>query len=149
MCAPDVVRVDLKHLCQLLRVSMRHSPHAGVSHSLVKKARLCNGVTGTTNEGSGRQSTPVRGSGRRKDSAQLSAVTSKTPPGRSPKGRSRKNREAGDQETLGGNDMGSGEESWENVPESAYELLYRCLDLNPATRITADQALSHPFTINR
>jgi serine/threonine protein kinase len=32
-----------------------------------------------------------------------------------------------------------------DVPESAYELLDRCLDPNPYTRITADQALEHPF----
>ncbi|EDO33825.1 predicted protein [Nematostella vectensis] len=31
------------------------------------------------------------------------------------------------------------------VPDSAYDLLERCLDLNPSTRITASEALSHPF----
>ncbi|XP_033105286.1 cell division cycle 7-related protein kinase-like [Anneissia japonica] len=30
-------------------------------------------------------------------------------------------------------------------PDSAYNLLYRLLDLNPATRITAEAALAHPF----
>ncbi|XP_065195512.1 uncharacterized protein LOC135826836 [Sycon ciliatum] len=34
---------------------------------------------------------------------------------------------------------------WCCVPDSAYDLLRRCLDLNPLTRITASQALSHPF----
>lgn len=33
----------------------------------------------------------------------------------------------------------------EYVPKSAYDLLERCLDLNPATRITASEALNHPF----
>lgn len=34
------------------------------------------------------------------------------------------------------------------VPNSAYDLLERCLDLNPKSRITASQALSHQFLIN-
>lgn len=34
---------------------------------------------------------------------------------------------------------------WNRVPDAAYDLLYRLLDLNPATRITADRALLHPF----
>ena len=35
----------------------------------------------------------------------------------------------------------------EGLPDSAYHLLYQCLDLNPFTRITAHQALSHPFIV--
>ncbi|XP_071949250.1 cell division cycle 7-related protein kinase-like [Antedon mediterranea] len=35
-----------------------------------------------------------------------------------------------------------------NFPDSAFNLLYRLLDLNPATRITAEEALRHPFLIN-
>ena len=31
------------------------------------------------------------------------------------------------------------------IEDSAYELLERCLDLNPHTRITATEALEHPF----
>lgn len=31
------------------------------------------------------------------------------------------------------------------IPDSAYHLLERCLDLNPFTRITASEALQHPF----
>ena len=34
---------------------------------------------------------------------------------------------------------------WDNVPLDAYDLLHRLLDLNPYTRITADEALKHPF----
>lgn len=34
------------------------------------------------------------------------------------------------------------------VPSSVYDLLERCLDLNPATRITASEALWHPFLRN-
>ncbi|XP_028394770.1 cell division cycle 7-related protein kinase-like [Dendronephthya gigantea] len=35
------------------------------------------------------------------------------------------------------------------VPASAYDLLERCLDLNPATRITANEALNHTFLQDR
>ena len=36
----------------------------------------------------------------------------------------------------------------EYVPRSAYDLLEKCLDLNPETRITANEALNHPFFQN-
>ncbi|NWH78672.1 CDC7 kinase, partial [Piaya cayana] len=34
---------------------------------------------------------------------------------------------------------------WDQVPDEAYDLLDKLLDLNPATRITAQEALLHPF----
>nr|XP_020831114.1 cell division cycle 7-related protein kinase isoform X3 [Phascolarctos cinereus] len=34
---------------------------------------------------------------------------------------------------------------WDQVPDEAYDLLDKLLDLNPATRITAQEALIHPF----
>ena len=34
------------------------------------------------------------------------------------------------------------------IEDSAYDLLERCLDLNPHTRITAAEALEHPFFKN-
>ena len=34
---------------------------------------------------------------------------------------------------------------WTTAPDEAYDLLKRCLDLNPLTRITATDALHHPF----
>lgn len=36
-------------------------------------------------------------------------------------------------------------ESWHHVPDSAYDLLYKLLDPDPSTRITADDALEHDF----
>ncbi|XP_056277004.1 cell division cycle 7-related protein kinase isoform X2 [Pseudoliparis swirei] len=36
-------------------------------------------------------------------------------------------------------------QGWDQVPDEAYNLLDRLLDLNPATRITAAQALQHPL----
>ncbi|XP_041658491.1 cell division cycle 7-related protein kinase isoform X3 [Cheilinus undulatus] len=40
------------------------------------------------------------------------------------------------------------ERGWDKVPDEAYDLLDRLLDLNPATRITAAQALQHPLFID-
>ncbi|CAJ1071880.1 cell division cycle 7-related protein kinase isoform X3 [Xyrichtys novacula] len=37
------------------------------------------------------------------------------------------------------------ERGWDRVPDETYDLLDRLLDLNPATRITAAQALQHPL----
>ncbi|XP_028988009.1 cell division cycle 7-related protein kinase isoform X1 [Betta splendens] len=37
------------------------------------------------------------------------------------------------------------ERGWDAVPDAAYHLLDRLLDLNPATRITAAEALKHPL----
>lgn len=37
---------------------------------------------------------------------------------------------------------------WDRVPNSAYDLLDKLLDLSPATRITAKDALLHPFFRN-
>lgn len=37
------------------------------------------------------------------------------------------------------------ERGWDRVPDEAYDLLDRLLDLNPASRITAAQALQHPL----
>nr|4F99_A Chain A, Cell division cycle 7-related protein kinase [Homo sapiens]4F9A_A Chain A, Cell division cycle 7-related protein kinase [Homo sapiens]4F9A_C Chain C, Cell division cycle 7-related protein kinase [Homo sapiens]4F9B_A Chain A, Cell division cycle 7-related protein kinase [Homo sapiens]4F9B_C Chain C, Cell division cycle 7-related protein kinase [Homo sapiens]4F9C_A Chain A, Cell division cycle 7-related protein kinase [Homo sapiens] len=36
-------------------------------------------------------------------------------------------------------------EGWNEVPDEAYDLLDKLLDLNPASRITAEEALLHPF----
>ncbi|XP_029381146.1 cell division cycle 7-related protein kinase [Echeneis naucrates] len=41
--------------------------------------------------------------------------------------------------------MEDDERGWDRVPDEAYNLLDRLLDLNPATRITANQALQHPL----
>lgn len=38
--------------------------------------------------------------------------------------------------------------SWSNVPDSAFDILRKLLDMNPYTRISADQALQHEFFSN-
>ena len=35
--------------------------------------------------------------------------------------------------------------SWQSLPESAFDLLERCLELNPLRRLSAAEALQHPF----
>ena len=35
--------------------------------------------------------------------------------------------------------------SWHSLPESAFDLLERCLELNPMRRLSAAEALQHPF----
>uniref|UniRef100_A0A3B4EXZ3 non-specific serine/threonine protein kinase n=1 Tax=Pundamilia nyererei TaxID=303518 RepID=A0A3B4EXZ3_9CICH len=45
----------------------------------------------------------------------------------------------------GGNDTEEDERGWDRVPDEAYDLLDKLLDLNPSTRITAAQALQHPL----
>lgn len=37
------------------------------------------------------------------------------------------------------------EQSWRHVPNFAFDLLEKLLDLNPYTRITAEEALKHQF----
>lgn len=37
------------------------------------------------------------------------------------------------------------DQGWDQVPNEAYNLLDQLLDLNPATRVTAAQALQHPL----
>ena len=39
-------------------------------------------------------------------------------------------------------------ESWDCVPDCVYDLLKLLLDLNPQTRLTASQALTHSFFID-
>nr|XP_008107467.1 PREDICTED: cell division cycle 7-related protein kinase isoform X2 [Anolis carolinensis] len=45
-------------------------------------------------------------------------------------------------------EKGADPKGWDNVPDEAYDLLDKLLDLNPATRITAKDALLHPFFRN-
>lgn len=41
--------------------------------------------------------------------------------------------------------MDNDELGWNRVPDEAYDLLDKLLDLNPSTRITAARALEHPL----
>ena len=47
-----------------------------------------------------------------------------------------------------GKGLGEKRECWRCLSDAAYEFLTRCLDLNPFTRFTAEQALAHPFLLD-
>ena len=139
VCVPETPQVDLKKLCQSLRTSLHRSSDSESFKSPSKRLRLCNGESVTPDNQPSKYSTPLTSSARRKGSKKSNVATSKTTPVRSPK----------PTKEVDSYKEPSSSSGWENVPESAYELLNRCLDLNPSTRITAEQALSHPFIDNR
>ena len=149
VCVPELRPVDLKHLCQSLHSSLRRSSVTASFKSPSKKTKLSNGQSVTPDTGVQRCSTPVRTSGRLKKPI---LNIKRSTPSRSPKQRGRERGKTSTSEEIADNepmDVPSCTDSWDNVPESAYALLKSCLELNPAARITAEQALSHPFLVNR
>ena len=156
--------MDLRYVCQSLRTpqsqpanSIDADPAAGLSS---KRTRLLNRAVGTRvspmNSPTTRHSQKIHvktASPRRRatrSSARVSPAKSAVdslPP--SYHRRRTSDCQSDDSLNAGKSDVNSTEtESWNNVPASAYHLLYRCLELNPFKRITAQQALSHPFLTN-
>ncbi|XP_019958305.1 cell division cycle 7-related protein kinase isoform X3 [Paralichthys olivaceus] len=131
VCCRELPRQDLRTLCETLR-GRRPSPDDEV--------------------------TPLHGAS--KDSAQHPKIPDDTPTHRPTDGIS-KQHEGGVGQTLSNHpenssskdastrldkqtsEVESSERGWDRVPDEAYNLLDRLLDLNPATRITAAQALQH------
>ena len=157
ICVPEVQAMDLRHVCQSLRPSQRPpscSTDADPAPSLSsKRTQLLNGATGTraspvispTTRHSQRIQPSKTVTSPRKMATRSSARLSpaKTPADSLPS--SYHSRQVAS-DRQGDQSLNSTEtESWSNVPVSAYHLLYRCLELNPSKRITAQQALSHPF----
>ncbi|XP_060088156.1 cell division cycle 7-related protein kinase [Heteronotia binoei] len=60
----------------------------------------------------------------------------------------KKNCREGDGMNVRTSEKAANLKGWDSVPDEAYNLLDRLLDLNPATRITAKDALLHPFFKN-
>lgn len=60
----------------------------------------------------------------------------------------KKNCHEGDGMNVRTSEKAANLKGWDTVPDEAYDLLDRLLDLNPATRITAKDALLHPFFKN-
>ena len=160
ICIPEVQAMDLRHVCQSLRPLQRPlscSTDADPAPSLSsKRTQLLNGATGTlaspvispTTRHSQRIQSPKTATSPRKRATRSSARLSpaKTPADSLPS--SYHSRQVAS-DCQGDQSLNLTEtESWSNVPASAYHLLYRCLELNPSKRITAQQALSHPFLAN-
>lgn len=124
VCVPEVPPTDLRLLCTSLRTGLSTQvPGRDESQpSPSKKSRLCNGDT-NANAASPQFKSLLRTRSPRK----IGCTTSP------------KTREGHDCSPC------SNPTSWRTVPDSVFLLLHRCLDLNPDTRITAEQALQHPF----
>ena len=126
MCVPEVPAMDLKKLCSTLRSTSSKSTHSRRDRETQpapnKKAkRSCN--TETT----------LNGPNVRKSPRKLPQKEGNHYDGE-------------DCET--GSVSTADSDSWNQVPDSAYDLLIKCLDLNPTTRITAELALQHSFTVD-
>lgn len=146
VCVPDVPPINLKELCIRLRAPLNHhsrqSPDSDFEPSPVKKMRLCNGESKPNDHrhSSSGPKPPSRKYPRRGVNAPASDAS-----------HSRTDRCTGSFPSTNSLSQESTEvqPSWENIPDSAFNLLYRCLDLTPTTRITAEEALQHPFIINQ
>ena len=125
VCVPEVPPTDLRLLCTSLRMALSNQPPGRDESqpSPSKKSRLCNGDA-HVNAASPQFKSPLR----TRSPWKTGCSSPKTREGR---GRSQS--------------QCSDPTSWDTVPDSVFHLLHRCLDLNPETRITAEQALLHPF----
>lgn len=135
MCGQHIEPVDLKELCKKLRNMLYQQP-AQEKHSLElpsKKGRLNNGEISTTAHCRYELRSPQRRKSPRKFIL-ASPISNPKSPTISSTTKSHDSKEACDLASL-----------WEKIPDSAYDLLYKCLELNPSERITAQQALQHPF----
>ena len=140
ICVPEVEPVDLRELCVRLRTPLilhRQSPDSDFEPSPVKKKRLCNGDLTPSDHRHSSSGTrpPNRKCPRRSTNAMSNSVS----------------HDKSEKSTVSTSPhfIPEVQDSWDNVPDSAFDLLYRCLDLNPATRITAEVALQHSFIVNQ
>lgn len=138
MCGQHIEPVDLKELCKKLRNMLYHQP-VQEKHSLElpsKKSRLNNGEMSTAAHCRYELRSPQRRKSPRKFvlASPISNPKSPTIPSTT--------KSQGHTVSKEVSDLAA---SWEEIPDSAYDLLYKCLELNPSERITAQQALQHPF----
>uniref|UniRef100_A0A8D3CPV0 non-specific serine/threonine protein kinase n=1 Tax=Scophthalmus maximus TaxID=52904 RepID=A0A8D3CPV0_SCOMX len=115
VCSRELPRQDLRTLCETLR-GRRPTPDDEVTP--LHEGTLKPQKDGVGQTPSSSLPNPPQLSGSRETSTHLA------------------------KQTLETEDKGQG---WDRVPDEAYTLLDRLLDLNPATRITAAQALQHPL----
>lgn len=128
MCSRELPQQDLRTLCETLR-GQRPSPDDEV--------------------------TPLPGASRDSTTTRRQKIQDDTPTHRPTEGTLKQHQEhSGSKETstrlakqISETDckVEEDERGWDRVPDEAYDLLDRLLDLNPVTRITAAQALQHPL----
>ncbi|XP_023270512.1 cell division cycle 7-related protein kinase [Seriola lalandi dorsalis] len=139
VCSRDLPRQDLRTLCETLR-GRRPSPADEVT-PLPEASR---DSTTTTHHQKIQDDTPTHRPTegtlkQHKDGA------SSLPNHREHSGSKRTSTCLAEQTSGGACKVEDDERGWDRVPDEAYNLLDRLLDLNPATRITAAQALLHPL----
>ncbi|XP_022610621.1 cell division cycle 7-related protein kinase [Seriola dumerili] len=139
VCSRDLPRQDLRTLCETLR-GRRPSPADEVT-PLPEASR---DSTTTTHHQKIQDDTPTHRPTegtlkQHKDGA------SSLPNHREQSGSRRTSTCLAEQTSGGDCKVEDDERGWDKVPDEAYNLLDRLLDLNPATRITAAQALLHPL----
>ena len=130
MCVPEVPAMDLKSLCSTLRSTSSRSAHS-------RRDRETQPAPNKRAKKSCNTDTTLNGPNIRKSPRKLSQKEGSHYDG----GDSCRDCESDSR-------MATDSDSWNQVPDSAYDLLVKCLDLNPATRITAELALQHSFTVD-
>ena len=138
MCGQHIEPVNLKELCKKLRNMLYQQP-AQEKHSQElpsKKSRLNNGEISTAAHCRYELRSPQRRKSPRKfvQASPMSNPKSPTIPSTTKSHGQAVGKEACNLAAL-----------WERIPDSAFDLLYKCLELNPSERITAEEALQHPF----
>ena len=151
VCGQHVDPVDMRELCRNLRSKLllqqqqqpstvNPAPTEIVTQPPSKKNRLnTNGgcVVPTTSSPSCRYQ--LRSPQQRKSPRQLSRHNNSQSPTTTTPSSSSSSSSPTD------NDGDSVVKSWQSLPESAFDLLERCLELNPLRRVSAKDALQHPF----
>ncbi|XP_030015291.1 cell division cycle 7-related protein kinase [Sphaeramia orbicularis] len=122
VCSRELPRQDLRTLCETLR-RRRPSPDDEVT-PLTKADR---DSTATTNHHKFQEDTPTHWPTDSEQQQEQNTSTVTQP--------------ASDTHSRVKEDH----RGWDTVPDEAYDLLDRLLDLNPGTRITAAEALKHPL----
>ncbi|XP_070701473.1 cell division cycle 7-related protein kinase [Pempheris klunzingeri] len=134
----ELPRQDLRTLCETLR-GRRPSPDDEVT-PLPEANKDSNGSRRHKIQDDTPTHRPTRGTSKQlKDGAGGSLPNHQEHSGRTDTTRLAKQRSETDCKVE------EDERGWDRVPDEAYDLLDRLLDLNPNTRITAAQALQHPL----
>ena len=123
MCVPEVEETNLKSLCTCLRRTLSKSQESS-SGNHVSTEHLA---------------PPAKKS--RLSTKLTTAMNSDSPKTKKNNSQSKMGNPA--EKTF------SVDSSWNQIPDEAFDLLYKLLDFNPSTRTTAVQALEHSFLCNQ